>query len=188
MGLPAWSWIDRMTATTEHSACRPGRRGRTAAADACRRSRRGSGLHGARGRRCGRGRRPAGIPRGHRPAFHGHQHARQHGRAELAHAVRNRWPPIKILVVSGQQRLQTSDLPPNSCFLGKPYQAASIGRGTSIAASASRYRASATRRQPDEPFCSDSLQKSAKMTIPIPRAPIDMPACPDCAGRGTGTT
>ena len=25
---------------------------------------------------------------------------------KLAHAVRNRWPPIKILVVSGQQRLQ----------------------------------------------------------------------------------
>lgn len=41
---------------------------------------------------------------------------------KLAHAVRNRWPPIKILIVSGKQRLQSSDLPSNSCFLRKPYQ------------------------------------------------------------------
>jgi two-component system, response regulator PdtaR len=45
---------------------------------------------------------------------------------KLAHAVRDRWPPIKILVVSGQQRLQSSDLPSNSCFLGKPYQASAL--------------------------------------------------------------
>jgi CheY-like chemotaxis protein len=48
---------------------------------------------------------------------------------ELAHAVRDRWPPIKILVVSGKQRLQSSDLPPNSCFIGKPYPAASLVEG-----------------------------------------------------------
>src|ERR1700727_1312662 len=35
---------------------------------------------------------------------------------KLAHAVRDRWPPIKILVVSGQQRLQFSDLPSNRFF------------------------------------------------------------------------
>jgi CheY-like chemotaxis protein len=45
---------------------------------------------------------------------------------KLAHAVRNRWPPIKILVVSGQQRLQSSDLPSNSCFVEKPYQASAL--------------------------------------------------------------
>jgi CheY-like chemotaxis protein len=45
---------------------------------------------------------------------------------KLAHAVRDRWPPIKILVVSGQQRLKSSDLPSNSCFFGKPYQASSL--------------------------------------------------------------
>jgi two-component system, response regulator PdtaR len=45
---------------------------------------------------------------------------------KLAHAARDRWPPIKILVVSGQQRLQSSDLPSNSCFFGKPYQASSL--------------------------------------------------------------
>jgi CheY-like chemotaxis protein len=45
---------------------------------------------------------------------------------KLAHSVRDRWPPIKILVVSGQERLQSSDLPSNSCFLGKPYQASAL--------------------------------------------------------------
>jgi two-component system, response regulator PdtaR len=45
---------------------------------------------------------------------------------KLAYAVRDRWPPIKILVVSGQERLQSSDLPTNSCFLGKPYQASAL--------------------------------------------------------------
>jgi two-component system, response regulator PdtaR len=45
---------------------------------------------------------------------------------KLAHAVRNRWPPIKILVVSGKQRLQSSDLPSNSCFVEKPYQASAL--------------------------------------------------------------
>ena len=45
---------------------------------------------------------------------------------KLAHAVRDRWPPIKILVVSGKQRLQSSDLPSNSCFVGKPYQASAL--------------------------------------------------------------
>jgi CheY-like chemotaxis protein len=45
---------------------------------------------------------------------------------KLAHAVRDRWPPIKILVVSGKQQLQSSDLPSNSFFFGKPYQASSL--------------------------------------------------------------
>jgi two-component system, response regulator PdtaR len=39
----------------------------------------------------------------------------------LAHTVRDRWPPIKILVASGRVRLKRSDLPPNSVFLEKPY-------------------------------------------------------------------
>jgi two-component system, response regulator PdtaR len=45
---------------------------------------------------------------------------------KLAYAVRNRWPPIKILVVSGKQRLQSPDLPSNSCFVEKPYQASAL--------------------------------------------------------------
>jgi CheY-like chemotaxis protein len=40
---------------------------------------------------------------------------------KLAHAVRNRWPPIKILVVSGAVRPKQSELPANCCFVGKPY-------------------------------------------------------------------
>ena len=40
---------------------------------------------------------------------------------KLAHAARDRWPSIKILVASGQLRLGPSDLPSNSVFLGKPY-------------------------------------------------------------------
>lgn len=41
---------------------------------------------------------------------------------KLAHAVRHRWPPIKILVVSGQYRLTEGDLPPDILFLGKPFR------------------------------------------------------------------
>ena len=41
---------------------------------------------------------------------------------ELAHTVRDRWPPIKILAASGQIRLRQSDLPSNSAFLEKPYR------------------------------------------------------------------
>jgi len=45
---------------------------------------------------------------------------------KLAHAVRDRWPPIQILVASGQVRLQQSDLPSNSAFLGKPYRGEAV--------------------------------------------------------------
>ena len=45
---------------------------------------------------------------------------------KLAHAVRNRWPPIKILVVSGQVWPPQSDLPSNSCFVSKPYATEAI--------------------------------------------------------------
>ena len=39
---------------------------------------------------------------------------------KLAHAVHERWPPIKIILVSGQSRLANIDIPPNSRFFGKP--------------------------------------------------------------------
>jgi two-component system, response regulator PdtaR len=41
---------------------------------------------------------------------------------KLAHAVRGRWPPIKILVVSGQVRLEPYQLPTNGRFVTKPYR------------------------------------------------------------------
>ena len=45
---------------------------------------------------------------------------------KLARAVRDRWPPVKILIVSGKVRLQPSELPSNSRFVGKPYQTAAM--------------------------------------------------------------
>jgi CheY-like chemotaxis protein len=38
----------------------------------------------------------------------------------LAHAVHARWPPIKIILVSGQLKLADIDIPANSRFFGKP--------------------------------------------------------------------
>jgi CheY-like chemotaxis protein len=38
----------------------------------------------------------------------------------LAHHVRDRWPPVKIIVVSGDFEIEPSDLPPDSLFLTKP--------------------------------------------------------------------
>jgi len=42
---------------------------------------------------------------------------------KLAHAVHARWPPIKIILVSGQLRLANIDIPPHSRFFGKPLEA-----------------------------------------------------------------
>lgn len=40
----------------------------------------------------------------------------------LAHHVRDRWPPVKIIVLSGHFSLEPSDLPNESLFLSKPYR------------------------------------------------------------------
>jgi DNA-binding NtrC family response regulator len=45
---------------------------------------------------------------------------------KLAHAVRDRWPPIKIVVVSGHVKLDRDALPPESRFFGKPFEAAKM--------------------------------------------------------------
>ena len=42
---------------------------------------------------------------------------------KLAHAVHERWPPIKIILVSGQLMLENSDIPADSRFFGKPFSA-----------------------------------------------------------------
>ena len=39
----------------------------------------------------------------------------------LAHAVRGRWPPIKIIVTSGREVLTQHDLPEGGRFFAKPY-------------------------------------------------------------------
>jgi CheY-like chemotaxis protein len=45
---------------------------------------------------------------------------------KLAHAVRNRWPPIKIIVTSGRERIAEQDLPAGGRFFAKPYDPAQI--------------------------------------------------------------
>src|SRR6195952_3444518 len=39
---------------------------------------------------------------------------------KLAYAVHERWPSIKIILVSGQLKLTDGDKPPDSLFFGKP--------------------------------------------------------------------
>src|ERR1700730_13132497 len=40
----------------------------------------------------------------------------------LAHSVRDRGPPTKIILVSGQVKPINSDIPAESCFFGKPLE------------------------------------------------------------------
>jgi CheY-like chemotaxis protein len=41
----------------------------------------------------------------------------------LAHSVHNRWPPIKIILMSGQLKPANTDIPAGSRFFGKPLEA-----------------------------------------------------------------
>jgi two-component system, response regulator PdtaR len=45
---------------------------------------------------------------------------------KLAHFVRDRWPPVKIVATSGRVRITDSDLPEGGRFLPKPYFAVEI--------------------------------------------------------------
>src|ERR1700712_2988310 len=45
---------------------------------------------------------------------------------KLAHAVRDRWPPIKIIITSGRIVLSEAEMPSGSIFLGKPYLSADV--------------------------------------------------------------
>ena len=45
---------------------------------------------------------------------------------KLAHFVKDRWPPIKIIATSGHAKIAESDLPEGSRFLAKPYAASTI--------------------------------------------------------------
>lgn len=42
---------------------------------------------------------------------------------KLAHTVHERWPPIRIILVSGQLKLANIDIPADSLFFGKPIEA-----------------------------------------------------------------
>jgi CheY-like chemotaxis protein len=45
---------------------------------------------------------------------------------ELAHYIRNRWPPVKLIVVSGEVTIDTRELPSGARFFPKPYRETSI--------------------------------------------------------------
>lgn len=47
---------------------------------------------------------------------------------KLARAVRNRWPPVKIIVTSGQRVASVEDLPEGGTFFGKPYDVHEVTR------------------------------------------------------------
>ncbi len=40
---------------------------------------------------------------------------------KLSHYIRNRWPPVKLIVASGRAILKESSLPEGSRFFSKPY-------------------------------------------------------------------
>ena len=40
---------------------------------------------------------------------------------KLSHYIRNRWPPVRIMVASGMEILEESSLPAGSRFFTKPY-------------------------------------------------------------------
>jgi CheY-like chemotaxis protein len=44
----------------------------------------------------------------------------------LARVVRNRWPPVALIVTSGRTKVLETDLPTGGRFLPKPYQLAQI--------------------------------------------------------------
>jgi two-component system, response regulator PdtaR len=45
---------------------------------------------------------------------------------KLAAAVRERWPPVRIIVTSGARLVEITDLPDGSVFFSKPYDHSSV--------------------------------------------------------------
>jgi CheY-like chemotaxis protein len=45
---------------------------------------------------------------------------------KLAHYVRGRWPPIKIIVTSGQVTVRDEDMPSGGVFFARPYRSEQI--------------------------------------------------------------
>jgi len=44
----------------------------------------------------------------------------------LAAAIRDRWPPIELIVTSGRVKVSDADLPERSHFFSKPYDAGKL--------------------------------------------------------------
>jgi CheY-like chemotaxis protein len=47
---------------------------------------------------------------------------------KLAAAVRDRWPPVKIVITSGHVKIKPEDLPVEGHFFAKPYDSAKVVR------------------------------------------------------------
>jgi CheY-like chemotaxis protein len=45
---------------------------------------------------------------------------------KLAHFVKDRWPPIKIIATSGHAKITANDLPEGGRFMPKPYKATEV--------------------------------------------------------------
>lgn len=45
---------------------------------------------------------------------------------KLAHYVRQKWPPVKLVVISGKIGVKPDELPEGTHFMGKPYQEATL--------------------------------------------------------------
>jgi two-component system, response regulator PdtaR len=44
----------------------------------------------------------------------------------LAHYIRKRWPPVKLIIVSGKREIASEELPAGARFFHKPYRETSI--------------------------------------------------------------
>jgi CheY-like chemotaxis protein len=47
---------------------------------------------------------------------------------KLAHAVRDRWPPVELIVTSGHRHVRADDLPDRGRFFAKPYNATALSQ------------------------------------------------------------
>jgi two-component system, response regulator PdtaR len=45
---------------------------------------------------------------------------------QLAAAVRDRWPPLNIIVTTGMRAVRRDDMPARSLFIAKPYRSAEV--------------------------------------------------------------
>ena len=45
---------------------------------------------------------------------------------KLAAAVRDRWPPVNIIVTTGMRAPRDDEMPANSMFIAKPYRSAEV--------------------------------------------------------------
>jgi len=51
---------------------------------------------------------------------------------ELSHYIRDRWPPVRLIIASGEAFLEESSLPIGSRFFSKPYDESSIANAMAL--------------------------------------------------------